>query len=118
MEKIDERTYNFALRIIKLVNSLPQNKVGDVLGRQVLRAGTSVGANVEEAYAASSKRDFTNKMSIALKEARETYYWLRLIRDSELVPAKRIDPLIQEALEIKLILGKVVSTSKKTASNE
>jgi four helix bundle protein len=57
-------------------------------------------------------------MSIALKEARETYYWLRLIRDSELVPAKRIDPLIQEALEIKLILGKVVSTSKKTASNE
>lgn len=114
MEKIDERTYKFALRIIKLVNALPQNKVGDVLGRQVLRAGTSVGANVEEAYAASSKRDFTNKLSIALKEARETHFWLRLIRDSGLVPTKQIESLIQEALEIKLILGKAVTTSKKS----
>ena len=113
MEKIDERTYNFALRIIKLVNALPQNKVGDVLGRQVLRSGTSVGANVEEAYAGCSKRDFINKLSISLKEGRETHFWLRLIRDSGLVTAKRIEPLIQEALEIKLILGKSVVTSKK-----
>lgn len=114
MEKIDERTYKFALRIIKLVNALPQNKVGDVLGRQVLRSGTSIGANVEEAYAASSKRDFTNKLSTSLKEARETHFWLRLIRDSGLVPTKPIEPLIQEALEIKLILGKAVTTSKKS----
>ncbi len=74
MEKIDERTYKFALRIIKLVNALPQSKVGDILGRQVLRSGTSIGANVEEAYAASSKRDFVNKFSISLKEGRETHY--------------------------------------------
>lgn len=60
-----------------------------------------------------SKRDFTLKMSIALKEARETHYWLRLIRDAELVPEARIAPLIQEAQEIKLILGKTVVTSKK-----
>ena len=118
MEKIDERTYKFALRIIQLVNALPQNKVGDVLGRQVLRSGTSVGANVEESFAGSSKRDFTNKLSIALKEARETHFWLRLIRDSNLVPAKRIDPLVQEALEIKLILGKAVTTCKKSKGDD
>ena len=118
MEKIDERTYKFASRIIKLVNALPKNKVGDVLGRQVLRAGTSIGANVEEAYAGSSKRDFTNKLAIALKEARETHFWLRLIRDSGLVPMNQIAPLIQESLEIKLILGKSVATSKKSQGNE
>ena len=118
MERIDERTYKFALRVIKLVNALPQNKVGDVLGRQVLRSGTPIGANVEEAYAGSSKRDFANKLSTSLKEARETHFWLRLIRDSDLVPAKRIDPLVQEALEIKLILGKAVTTSKRSKDEE
>jgi four helix bundle protein len=112
MERIDERTYNFAVRIVKLVSSLPQNTRGDVLGRQVLRSGTSVGANVEEAHASVSSRDFSLKMSIALKEARETHYWLRLIRDAEIIPAARIDPLIQESLEIKLILAKAVMTSK------
>jgi four helix bundle protein len=118
MEKLDERTYKFALRTLKLVDALSRTMKGEVLGRQVLRSGTSVGANVEEAYAASSKRDFTNKMSIALKEARETHFWLRLIRDSGLVSAGRIDPLVQEAFEIKLILGKTVATSRKTSEKE
>ncbi len=113
MERIDERTYKFALRVINLVSSLPHNPTADVLGRQVLRSGTSIGANVEEAYASVSSREFAQKMSIALKEARETHYWLRLIRDAELVAANRIDALIQEALEIKLILAKTVMTSKK-----
>lgn len=113
MERIDKRTYKFAVRIIKLVSALPHNPTADVVGRQVLRSDTSIGANVEEAYAAVSSREFAQKMSIALKEARETYYWLRLIKDSELVTANRIDSLIQEALEIKLILGKTVLTSKK-----
>jgi four helix bundle protein len=118
MERLDERTYKFALRILKLVDALPRTPQGEVLGRQVLRSGTSIGANVEEAYAASSKRDFTNKMFIALKEARETHFWLRLIRDSGLVPIERIEPLIQEALEIKLILGKTVATSRKASEKE
>ncbi len=114
MEKLDERSYKFALRILKLVDALPHATKSEILGRQVLRSGTSIGANVEEAYAASSKRDFTNKMSIALKEARETHFWLRLIRDDGLVSTARIETLIQEALEIKLILGKTVTTSKKS----
>ncbi len=117
MEKIDERTYKFAQRILRLVVSMTPNASSDVLGRQLLRSGTSVGADVEEAYAAISQREFAQKMSIALKEARETHSWLRLIRDAKLVPANRIDSLIQEALEIKLILGKTVMTSKKLNGN-
>lgn len=112
MEKLDERTYKFALRVVKLVSALPRSAEGEVLGRQVLRSGTSIGANVEEAYAATTDRDFTYKMATALKEARETHYWLRLIRDGGLLPAKRLESLIQEALEIKLILGQTVLTSK------
>lgn len=114
MEKLDERTYKFALRILKLVDALPRTNKGEILGRQVLRSGTSIGANIEEAHAGSSKRDFANKMSIALKEARETHFWLRLIRDDGLIPANQISALAQEALEIKLILGKTVATSKKS----
>jgi four helix bundle protein len=68
---------------------------------------------VEEAIGASSKRDFANKMSIAAREARETHYWLRLIKDSQLMPGKLIEPLIQEALEIKKILAKTVSTTRQ-----
>jgi len=113
MERIDERTYKFALRVIKLVLSLSHTPAADVLGKQVLCSGTSIGANVKEAYAAVSSREFSQKMSIALKEARETHYWLRLIKDAELVAANRIDSLIQKALEIKLILAKTVLTSKK-----
>ncbi len=113
MEKLDERTYNFALRIAKMVSSLPKTSFADVMGRQVLRSGTSIGANVEEALGAISKREFIQKMSIAAKEARETHYWLRLIRDSGLVSSNRINDLIQEALEIKMILSKTVKTSKE-----
>ena len=114
MEKLDERTFKFALRIVKLVSVLPHSPLGDVLGRQLLRSGTSIGANIEEAHAASTKRDFTYKMFIALKEARETNYWLRLIKDAELMSATRIDSLVQESLEIKLILAQSVITSKKS----
>jgi len=114
MEKLDERTYKFALRIIKLVSALPKTAAGEVFGRQVLRSGTSVGANVEEAFGASTKREFTYKLNIAFKEAKETHYWLRLIRDAGLVPVKRIDALIQEALEIKLILAKSIVTSQQS----
>jgi four helix bundle protein len=112
-EKIEERTYKFALRIIKLACALPDDYASQTIGRQVLKSGTSIGANVEEAIGAASKRDFANKMAIAVKEARETHYWLRLIRDSELIAARRIEPLIQEALELKKILSKTVSTTRQ-----
>ncbi len=112
MDTFDERTYRFSLRIVKMVSALPRNGIGRILGRQVLRSGTSIGANVEEANGAISKREFVQKMSIAAKESRETHYWLRLIRDAELLSSKGIDPLIQESLEIKMVLSKSVKTSK------
>lgn len=112
--KIQERTYDFSLRIIKLVQSLPQNNAGFVLGKQLLRSGTSIGANVEEANGAFSKEDFTYKMSIALKESRETNYWLQLIQDAELLNPDRLDPIIQESVELRKILTAIVRTSKNS----
>ena len=112
MDKIEDRTYQFSLGIVKLVQKLPKNNVCEVLGRQVLRSGTSIGANVEEAVGSISKKDFTYRMSIALREARETNYWLRIIRDSKLLDNQRLEPLLQESYELKLILSKTVSSSK------
>ena len=77
---IQERTFRFAVRVVRLVERLPRDGAGLVVGRQVARSATSVGANVEEADGAESKRDFIHKMSIAHKEARETRYWLRIAR--------------------------------------
>ncbi len=117
LERIEDRAYKFALRIIRLVKALPKDDASRMIGRQVLRAGTSIGANAEEAVGAASKRDFANKMAIAQKEARETHYWLRLIRDAEMVKPDAIAPLIQEALELKKILSKTVSTTRKHISD-
>ncbi len=116
MEKLDNRTYRFALQIVQLVSTLPHTTAGDILGRQVLRSGTAVGANVEEAFGSSTRREFSYKLTMALKEAKETHYWLRLIKDSCLVTSERIEILIQEALELKRILGKSIVTSKKPTS--
>lgn len=112
-EKIEDRTYRFALEVVRLVRALPKDGSIRTLGQQVLRSGTSIGANVEEAIGASSKRDFTNKMAIAGKEARETHYWLRLLRDSEAIVPERLQSLTQEALELKKILSKTVSTARQ-----
>jgi four helix bundle protein len=79
---IRERTFQFAVRVVSLVKSLPRTPEAQELGRQLLRSGTSIGANVQEADGAESKRDFVHKMSIARKEARETCYWLRLLQVS------------------------------------
>jgi four helix bundle protein len=115
MEKLDERTFRFAANIVRLVSTLPRSTPAEVLGRQLVRSGTSVGANIEEAYAATTKRDFTYKLSVALKEARETHYWLRLLRETCILPDSSIAAPVQEANEIKLILAKAVLTSKKHA---
>lgn len=112
--KILGRSYQFALRIVKMGQHLPESNCARIIGSQLLRAGTSVGANVEEAVAAFSKPDFTHKMSIALKEARESHYWLRLLRDSDIFRPARISAIIAEAEEIKKILGAIVRTARKT----
>ena len=101
---ICDRTFQFALRIIKLCDFLNQKPgVARELSRQLLRAGTSVGANVEESQSAQSTADFIHKLEIALKEARESTYWLRLLIGSELVSESRLLPLLNEANEIKKV---------------
>ena len=110
---LHERTYQFAVRAVRLVQALPPNTAGWVLGRQVARSGTSVGSNVEEAKGAQSRADFIHKMSIALKEARETLYWLRLIRDAELVKPQRLATLITECDELVRILTAIVKKSRE-----
>jgi four helix bundle protein len=80
---VQQKSYAFALSILKLARGLQLEQKEWVLSKQLLRSGTSIGANIEEAVAAQSKRDFLSKMSIALKEARETHYRLRILKDSE-----------------------------------
>lgn len=111
---IRERTFEFALRIIKLCNELNRKPgICRDISRQLLKAGTSVGANAEEAQAAQSKPDFISKNSIALKEARETHYWLRLLIAAKVMPENRLAELRDEAEEIKRILGSIVVSAKR-----
>ena len=111
MEKrdIEERTFGFAVRIVKLcqyLDDLPG--VSRILSKQLLRSGTSIGANVQEAQAGQSRADFISKNSIALKEARETLYWLRLLAATEIAPESRLLPLRTEAEELTRILGSII----------
>ena len=96
---IKKKTYEFALRIVDLYRMLiSANEY--VLSKQLLKAGTSIGANVEEAIAGQSRADFLSKMSIASKEARESNYWLRLIKDSKILESHNVDALLAESSEI------------------
>ena len=111
---IVERTFAFAVRIIQLCGKLDERPgVGRVMMSQILRAGTSVPANIEEAQAAQSKADFVNKMSIALKEARETHLRLRLLTTADVVSESQLKPLIQEADEIKRVIGAIIVSAKR-----
>jgi four helix bundle protein len=109
---ITDRTFEFSLRIVKLCRVLGKDPVNRVLSRQLLRASTSVGANVEEAQAAQSKPDFVSKTAIALKEARESHYWLRLIAASDPAYTNQLQALVQEAREIRDILGAINSKAR------
>ena len=91
-----ERTVDYSLRIVKLYRELEKDSAGRVLGKQLLRSGTAIGANVHEAQGGQSKADFIAKISIAHKEARESAYWLRLIQEADLISASRISDLFDE----------------------
>lgn len=113
-KEILERTFQFAASIIQLCVKLDERPgVGRVMMSQILRAGTRVPSNVEEAQAAQSKADFISKMSIALKEARETHLRLRLIATAHVVPDAGLDPLIREADEIKRVIGAIIVSTKR-----
>lgn len=110
---IQEKSYAFALRIIKLYKHLTVEKSETILARQVLKSGTSIGANVEEALQAESRPDFIHKLSIANKEAHETRYWLMLLRDSEILPDNEAThSLIEQCIELIKLLTTIINTSK------
>jgi four helix bundle protein len=108
---IQDRSFDFALQIIKLYKEL-ENQKEFILSKQLLKSGTSIGANVEEALAGISKKDFTAKMSISSKEARETRYWLRLYQASKLVDLD-YSSYLKEIDEIINILTTIVKSSQK-----
>lgn len=106
---IQERTFSFACRVVKLYQHLSKLKSGgEILGRQLLKSGTAIGANLEEATAGQSRADFTSKCSIALKEARETLYWIKLFVATRIVAESKLNKLRQEANEIVAILTTIV----------
>jgi four helix bundle protein len=109
---LSERLYNFALRIVLLVRSLPKEVPAYEIGRQLVRSGTSIIANHEEARGGFSKDDFIYKISLAFKEARETNIWLRLLKDSKILKEELVNDLIRESEEIRNILGASVKTAK------
>ena len=114
--KVRERAYAFSLDIIHLYQQIKgQNEF--VLSRQLLRSGTSIGANIEEASAAQSRKDFIAKMSIASKEARETLYWLRLLRDSNICSEKELAGTIEESKQIIRMLTAIVKTTRSKLNN-
>ncbi len=103
---------SFALRIIKLYRHLVDQKKEFILAKQILRSGTSIGANVEEANGTQSKKDFIAKFHISLKEAKETHYWLRLIKDSGIAKEKLIDSFIVDCEELIRIIVSILKSSK------
>jgi four helix bundle protein len=103
----------FALRIIKLYASLPKSTEAQILGKQLLRSGTSVGAHYREAKRARSTAEFISKVEVALQELDETIYWLELLCESEIVPETRLSSLKDEAEQLMKILVTSVKTAKK-----
>ena len=113
---IQQKTYDFALKIINTSKQMQMNKEF-VLSRQLLKSGTSIGANVEEAIGGQSRKDFLSKISIAYKEARETKFWLRLLRDSNSMDTAHSEELIYQVDEILRIIGSIQRTTKSKLSD-
>jgi four helix bundle protein len=108
-----KRTKQFALRVIRVYSALPKNEVAQVIGKQLLRSGTSVGAHYREATRARSTREFISKIEGGIQELEETSYWLELLVESDILPALRIGELMSEADELMAILVSSVKTAKK-----
>ena len=111
---LKDKSYKFALRTVKLFQYLLNEKKEFVLSKQILRSGTSVGANIEEAYQGESKADFIHKLAIANKEAFETHYWLRLLRDSDFLEEKLANSLLDDCDELQRILVSSIKTAKSS----
>ena len=111
-----ERTKTFALRVVRMYSALPKTVEAQILGKQVLRSGTSVGANYREAFRARSKPEFISKCGDCLKEVEETAYWLELLVEGNLVVAEKLTSLRQDCDELTAIFVSIIKSSRRTAT--
>ncbi len=107
-----DKSIKFATRIIKLQKYLSKNKKENIISRQILRSGTSIGANINEANYGQSKSDFISKLHISLKETAETEYWLKLLINSEFITVEEGKSLLNDCVELKKLLISSINTSK------
>ncbi len=108
---IQNRSLDFAIQIVRLVQRFPRTTAGYAIGSQIVKSGTSIGANIQEAQSASSRKDFIHCLTISLKEARETHYWLKIIKESKLID-DQVDLLLKEIDEIIRILVSIINKTK------
>ena len=113
-EELADRLLAFAVKTVKIVRDLPQDAVGKHVSFQLLKSGTSPGANYEEARGAESARDFVHKLRISLKELKESRFWLKVIKEVPLMDKDQVDPLLRECEELIAIIAKSVSTARKS----
>jgi four helix bundle protein len=113
---LQEKAFAFAVRIVNLYRFLYNEKKESTLSKQVLRSGTSIGANIEEAIGGQSDKDFISKLSIAYKEARETIYWLKLLLATNYITQEQSDSILQDAEELCKILAKIKITATRSPS--
>ncbi len=109
---IKVRAFDFGIRIVKLVRAMKKDPASYALANQIVRSGTSIGANIEEAQGALSRKDFIHSMQISLKESRETFYWLKIIGGSGILPTAQLQSLLLESEEIVKILTTIVKNAK------
>ena len=111
------KSYAFAVRIVKVFKYLNEEKKEYVLSKQLLRCGTSIGANIEESIGGQTEKDFFAKLTIAYKEARETHYWIRLLTDTGYLMKEQSDSLLQDLNELLKIIGSIQKTIRNSTAN-
>jgi four helix bundle protein len=109
---VQEKSYQFAIKIVNLYKYLCDEKKEFVLSKQLLRSGTSIGANIEEAIGGQSEKDFFAKLTIAYKETRETHYWIRLLTDSDYLTKEQSESILTDVEELLRIIGSIQKTMK------
>jgi four helix bundle protein len=108
------KSYAFAVRIVKVFNYLSEQRKEYILSKQLLRCGTSIGANIEEAIGGQSEKDFFAKLTISYKEARETHYWIRLLKDTDYLSVEEADNLLKDVDELLRIIGSIQKTLRNS----
>ena len=114
MNQIENKSFQFSIRIVKLARYLQEEKREYILSKQLIRAGTSIGANVVESQQAQSRPDFISKLSIALKEAVETNYWLRLLHAAEYLSDSEFQSVVSDCKELEKLLTAIIKTTRNT----